>query len=95
MEGTLHEVAGKDGRVIKRLGRGEEEGNEEREIGREEVRRAIKKLKEGKARRIDGIPGEVWKYEGEDIERWVWKFSNRIWRGEGRLEEQFGGRESS
>jgi hypothetical protein len=32
---------------------------------------------------IDGIPGEVWKYGGEELEEWVWRFCERIWNGEG------------
>lgn len=36
-----------------------EEKNEEEEIGREEVRRIIRKLKNKKAIREDGIPNEV------------------------------------
>jgi len=44
-------------------------------------------LKEEKANEIDEIPGEVWKYGGEKMERWVGEFCNRIWKGESWLEE--------
>jgi len=37
------------------------------ELGKEEIRRAIGSLKDGKAIGIDGVPSEVWKYrEGEE-----------------------------
>jgi len=51
---------------------------EEQGIYREEIRRAIGKIKEGKAAGIDGIPGEVWKFGGRGLEEWVWKFCDRI-----------------
>jgi len=59
----------------------------ERNIGREEMKRAIRRLGEEKTNGIDGIPGEVWKYGGEEIERGVWEFCNRIWREGGWPEE--------
>jgi len=49
----------------------EGEGSEE-EISKEEVRRVLKKLREGKAAGVDGIPREVWKHGGaEELEEWV------------------------
>jgi len=30
---------------------------------------------------MDGIPGEVWKYGGEEIEEWIWEVSNRMGEG--------------
>lgn len=44
--------------MVKGIGRGIMEKGEE-EIEREEIRRALRKLKEGKASEIDEIPGEV------------------------------------
>ncbi|KAL6417803.1 hypothetical protein ACFW04_012524 [Cataglyphis niger] len=35
----------------------------------------------------DGIPAEVWKYGGENMEEWIWKICNRVWKGEGWIEE--------
>lgn len=54
-------------------GSGREEGVEDREeeIDREEIRRIRNNIKEGKAGEIDGIPGEVWKHGGEELEEWV------------------------
>lgn len=48
-------------------GRKEEEGEEEMDINREEVREAIKRLKDGKALGWDKIPGKAWKYGGEGV----------------------------
>jgi len=44
--------------VIRRVG-DREGGKEERDIRREETKRAIRRLGERKASGIDGIPGEV------------------------------------
>lgn len=41
--------------------------DEEEEI-REELRKVVRKLKDGKAPRGVGIPNEVRKYEGEEVE---------------------------
>jgi len=41
-------------------------GNEE-ELGREEIRRAIRRLKNDKAMEMDGLPNKIWKYEGEEM----------------------------
>ncbi|CAD6227398.1 GSCOCG00011991001-RA-CDS, partial [Cotesia congregata] len=49
----------------------EEETEKEGELGDielKEVREVVKKLKDYKALRGDGIPNEVWKYGGETIE---------------------------
>lgn len=54
------------------------EGDGEERIGRGEILVAIKRLKDGKAAGIDGILGEVWKYGGEEVERWVKVLLNRI-----------------
>lgn len=40
-----------------------------------------------KAVGVDGIPAEVWKYSGERVREWVWRFCSRIWKGEGWIEE--------
>lgn len=50
---------------------------------KEEIREAIRSLKDGKAAGCDGIPGEVWKYGGEEMMEWGWHFCNRVWKGEG------------
>jgi len=31
----------------------------------------LRKLKDGKAVGVDGVPNEVWKYDGKEIEGWV------------------------
>ncbi|XP_025154644.1 uncharacterized protein LOC112588552 [Harpegnathos saltator] len=30
----------------------------------------------------DGILNEVWKYGGEEIEKWAWEVCRRVWEGE-------------
>ena len=35
----------------------------------------------------DGIGNEVWKYGGVEVEEWLWRICNRVWRGEGWPEE--------
>lgn len=55
-------------RVVRESGREEEVENREEEIDREEIRRIRNNIKEGKAGGINGIPGEVWKHEGEELE---------------------------
>lgn len=80
MKGILYKTAGL-GR-----GKGNKEGGEkrgrddEKELEKGEVRRTIKN---GKAVGGDGIPGKVWKYGGEEVEEWVWRFSNKVWKEEG------------
>ncbi|CAK9799089.1 Transposon TX1 uncharacterized 149 kDa protein [Anthophora plagiata] len=67
-------------------GRGREE-DEEKNISREEIGKAIKRLKEGKAPGGDGIPNEVWKFGGEVVRERIWEVCNRVWRGEGWPED--------
>lgn len=51
----------------------------ESDIDREEIRKAIGKMKDKKAARIDGFPSEAWKYGG-NLKEWVWDwvYCNRI-----------------
>lgn len=58
-------------------------GNGEGELSTEEIREAVRSLKDGKAAGCDGIPEEVWKYGGEEVIDWGWHFCNRVWKGEG------------
>jgi len=74
------------GGVGRRVVRGRR-GDKEEEITREEVRVAVKGLKEGKAAGGDGLPREVWKYGGERLEEYVREICNRIWRGEDWIDE--------
>jgi len=36
-----------------------------------EVRKVIGKLKDGKTMGVDEVPNEVWRYRGEEVERWT------------------------
>lgn len=74
-------LGGVDNRITE--GDGEERKGNEEEISKDEIKEAIKKIKEGKATGIDGIPGEAWKYGGEETMEWTWIFCNRVWKGEG------------
>jgi len=47
------------------------------------VKRALKRIKDGKAMGLDGIPEKAWKYSGERLERWVRDYCNGVWKEEG------------
>lgn len=61
-------------------GRGEDE---EEEIGREELGKIVRRLRDGKAAGGDGISNEVWKYGGVEVERCLWELCNKVWKGGG------------
>ncbi|XP_039312991.1 uncharacterized protein LOC120359478 [Solenopsis invicta] len=73
-------MGGTESRVMGGVGR-EERLEGESELNRGEI--VLRKIKEGKAIGMDGVPGEAWKYGGEEIDEWIWKMCNKIWRGEG------------
>jgi len=50
-------------------------------LERWKVRKVFGKLKDGKAMGMDEMPNEAWKYGGEEIERWIWRLCNRVWKG--------------
>lgn len=55
---------------------GEEKRRLERKIRKkelclEEIRKAIKEIKVGKAMGVDKIPRKTWKYGGKKVEKWV------------------------
>ncbi|KAL6417094.1 hypothetical protein ACFW04_011516 [Cataglyphis niger] len=54
---------------------------------RSEIRAVIGRLKDNKAVGADRIPSEVWKYGGDNVEEWIWKICNRLWKGEGWIDE--------
>lgn len=74
-------LEGVEGRVIRGAKRKEEVG-EEGELSRGEIKKVLKTMKNGKAVALHEMPGEIWKYTGEGIEEWVWKFCNRVWKRE-------------
>ena len=57
--------------------------DEEGDLGLEEIKRVVMKLKDGKAGGGDGIQNEVWKYGGEEVMECLWVICSRVWRGEG------------
>lgn len=77
------------GGVEHRIRDGEEKGrdDEEKVISGEEIEEAVRKIKEGKAVGIDGVPGEGWKYGGKEVRDWIEEFCNRVWKGEGWPED--------
>lgn len=56
---------------------------EERELERGEISRTIRKLKEGKAMGVDELSGEIWKYDGREMENWVGWYAIGYGEGEG------------
>lgn len=55
-------------RVIKGNRKRGREEEREMELTKEEVKKVIVKLKDKKAVEVDGIPAEVWKYGGQEVE---------------------------
>lgn len=47
------------------------EGEEEEETSKKEINRVVRKLKDGKSARRDGIVNEMWKYAGEMVRKWL------------------------
>lgn len=39
-------------------------------------------MKKRKKIKIDGLPMKSWKYRGKEMARWLWKFFNRVGKGE-------------
>lgn len=60
-------LGGVEKRVVGRKRRAENDREKEEKLRREEVRRAIKNIKDEKVVGMDEIPGKVWKYGGR---RW-------------------------
>ena len=50
------------------------------EIMKEEIKRGIGKLKEGKGEGVCGISGELLKAGGEVVIKWLFKIYNMVWR---------------
>lgn len=85
-DGFFRGLLGVEGRVMRGTGRGVREDGEE-DISREEINGVLGGLKNNKVVETDEIPAEVWKYGGTEVEEWVWKLCNRVWRGEGWIED--------
>jgi len=87
MEKILYGIIGRSGNEGKtrerKRERGKKGGRGWKEIIGEEVKRALKRIKDGKAMGLDGIPEEAWKYSGERLERWVRDYCNGVWKEEG------------
>lgn len=61
---------------------GEMEGKGGMRLEKEESKKNLQKIKEGKAGGMDGIPGELWKYGGEGMGNTVWEVYNGILNGD-------------
>ncbi|KYN22005.1 hypothetical protein ALC57_05605 [Trachymyrmex cornetzi] len=73
-------LGGVERRVVR--GKNIREGQKgERELSREEIRKVTRNLKDGKTMGVDGMPNKVWKYGGEEMEEWVWRGCNEVWKG--------------
>lgn len=57
--------------------------NGEGDINKEEIREAIRGLRDGKAAGCDGISGEYGNMEGRKWWSGGWHFCNRVWKSEG------------
>jgi len=70
--GIFHGVVRRGGRQGSQGVREREGGGEGEEgISRREIKEALRGMKDGKAMGTDEIPGELWKYGGEEVEEWV------------------------
>jgi len=56
---------------------------EEKEISKEEIRSTIRKMRDGKAAGLDGMPGEVWKYRGRGNDEMDMEFLQQSLEGGG------------
>jgi len=75
-------LGGVEGKVVLEGGSGKGEGknrevDEEEGISRREIKESVSRLKEGKAMGLDGIPGETWRYGGEEEENGFESFATR------------------
>lgn len=67
-------------RRAKEKRKGRRRGKEEREeLSKEEIYKAIKKLKKGKAAGADGIPNEAWKFGGTAVIRGLIVLMRQVW----------------
>lgn len=71
MEDAFYEIVRIEGRVVRGKREGSWEQDRERQISKGELKEAVKRMKDGKAEGIDGIPSEAWKYGGEELEEWA------------------------
>ncbi|XP_076287327.1 uncharacterized protein LOC143212411 [Lasioglossum baleicum] len=79
-------LGGVEGRVGK-LGKSRREGDGEKDLEIGEIIRVVKGLKDGKAAGGDGIPNEIWKHGGSEVQEELWRICNRVWRGGGWPED--------
>lgn len=69
-EHFMRVTGGKGGKRKKKRESGIKEEEEEVKISKEELKKAIKRLKNGKAAGLDEVPAEVWKYGREKMKDW-------------------------
>lgn len=60
---------------------------EERKLEQEEVEKVLRKLKDRKAIEKQGIPSEVWKWGGKEVQKCVWEICREVWKGGGWPEQ--------
>lgn len=71
MERIFYEATGGVEKIVRGTDRQVEEEDEGEEISKEEIRKVIMELKEGKAPGMDEITNKVWKYGGVKLEEWI------------------------
>lgn len=75
-------LGGVEDMVVKGMMEKKQEDGEEA-LSREEIKRVLGRLKDGRAAGINGVANKVWKYGGEEIRKWIGQFCYKIWKGEG------------
>lgn len=71
----------------KKMGKGKVLAEEVAGIKQEEVQKAIRRLKKGKAAGGDRIGNDEWIYGGEELESKMTTIVNEIWKGKGIPDE--------
>lgn len=68
---------------IMKQGKTGRENNQKKDIRREEIARAIGSMIKRKAKLIDKVPNEVWKYGRQKLEQWALIMCNMVCEGKG------------
>lgn len=79
MDRVFHEIIRRSEALGNKRGRrARKEKGLDKDIDRKEIKKVIRKLKEGKAAEIEGIPKKALKYGEERLEEYMWDFCNKV-----------------